>query len=545
MKKNVVYYFLVFLYISVISVPVILPFFHKGYFPTHDGEWAVVRLSDMFRELRDLQIPPRFSGNLNFGYGYPLFNFAYPLPYYLGIVLHVLKFNFVDAIKLLFAISIPLSGIGMFFASRLLFKKTIAGIISSTLFIYLPYRLVDLYVRGSLGESLAFVFFPAIFFCIVKILDKGSRVWMGIGGILYGCLIMTHNIMAVYFTVMIMFFIVGHSYFTKSENLIKVFFTLSYGLLLSAFFWFPALYEKRFILLSVTPIADRSINFVSFPQLIIPSWAYGVPGNADSFTFQLGIPQVLAGITAIFLLFYAMYRKKQMLEKKTIYIALILCGIFFVFSIFLFRFSTPLWKLPLVSEINYPWTLLLPLGFLLNLLAGLLAENKYTLIVARVACVLAFILIIPYAKPQYYVDRGDNFYVTNDATTTSSHEYMPLWVKTIPYQRATEKVEILKGRGTIENLAFSSKEINFIAHLQKKSYIRVNTIYYPGWVGKDIFISRNNNLGVMEFWLEKGFRPVNLKFTETPIRLISDIVSLASFVLLIFFFFIKICFPKK
>lgn len=95
-------YFAIFLVIAA-CVPAIIPYFHPGYFPTHDGEWAVVRLTDMFRTLRDFQFPARYSGNLNFGYGYPLFNFTYPLPYYLGVIFHLLGFGFVNTVKILFA----------------------------------------------------------------------------------------------------------------------------------------------------------------------------------------------------------------------------------------------------------------------------------------------------------------------------------------------------------------------------------------------------------------------------------------------------------
>ena len=82
-----------------ICIPVILPYFHSGYFPSHDGEWAVVRAGEMFREIRDHQFPPRYSGVLNFGYGYPLFNFAYPFPYYVSTLFHFLKLGFTDSIK--------------------------------------------------------------------------------------------------------------------------------------------------------------------------------------------------------------------------------------------------------------------------------------------------------------------------------------------------------------------------------------------------------------------------------------------------------------
>src|SRR3990170_4245274 len=108
MKKRVVPNLLILFFVLVISIPLLIPYFHSGYFPTHDGEWAVVRLSDMFRELKDFQIPARYSGNLNFGYGYPLFNFVYPLPYYLGSFFHLLGLGLVDSVKAVFALSIPI-----------------------------------------------------------------------------------------------------------------------------------------------------------------------------------------------------------------------------------------------------------------------------------------------------------------------------------------------------------------------------------------------------------------------------------------------------
>lgn len=545
MKKHAVYTIFVFLYIGIISIPLILPYFHNGYFPTHDGEWAVVRLADMFRELKDHQFPPRYSGNLNFGYGYPLFNFAYPFPYYLGIVLHFLRINFVDSIKLLFAISVPLSGLGMFFASRLLWKNTIAGIISATLFLYLPYRLVDLYVRGSIGESLAFIFFPIIFYCVIKILEGGKSQWIGFSALLYGCLMLTHNIMALYFSIFLVLFLLGKLYISQSKHIIKVLLSMCLGLAISAFFWVPALLEKHFILLSVTPIADRNINFVSFMQLIVPSWGFGVPGGVRGFSFQFGIAQIIAGIIGILLFLFAIIKNNKLLEKKSVENAGIIIGIFCIFSLFLFPFSGIVWKLPLLSDINYPWTLLGPLGFLLALFSGIIAQKKYTQAIGGVICLLAFILVMPYAKPEYYLDRGDSFYITNDATTTSSHEYMPLWVKTIPFQRPEKKVQIIKGAGTIENITATSKEISFSAHLSENSYIRVNTIYYPGWTINKGDISYNNDLGVMEFWLTKGTHAIHMQFTETPLRIISNGVSLVSFIFVMLIVFQKYYIIKK
>ena len=60
-------------------------------------------------------------------------------------------------------------------------------------------------------------------------------------------------------------------------------------LYLSAFFWIPALIEKKYVLLSQIPIADRSENFVKLYDLFFSKWGYGIPTDpTNGFTFQIG-----------------------------------------------------------------------------------------------------------------------------------------------------------------------------------------------------------------------------------------------------------------
>ena len=256
-KHDAVYLFLIIL----LSILLILPFSHQGFFPTHDGEWAVVRLADMYRELKEFQLPPRYSGNLNFGYGYPLFNFAYPFPYYLGFILKAVGFGFVDSIKILFAASVPLSGIGMYYLSKYIWNSRYSGFNSAILYMFLPYRLVDLYVRGSLGESLSFVYFPLIILSFYNIYNlKNIKISVLSLAFFIAFLIMTHNIMAVFFAPIIFFCLLLTFLSRKYKSL---FFGLTgsiTGVLMAAFFWIPALIEKQFVSLSINPIAEMCIR---------------------------------------------------------------------------------------------------------------------------------------------------------------------------------------------------------------------------------------------------------------------------------------------
>ena len=526
MKKLLLYCLGILVLAFIVCLPLILPFFKTGFFPTHDGEWAVVRLSDMYREIKDLQFPARYSGYLNFQYGYPLFNFTYPLPYYLGVVLVFAKLGFVNSIKILFSLSAILSFFSMFLLSKDLWRNKWAALTSAILYTYVPYRIVDLYVRGSIGESLSFVLFPLMLLGIKKIYDKKRVLDMMAVGILFALLIATHNIMTVLFGIVI-FFIVLLALFKKEINfVVRLLLSLFFSLCFSAFFWVPAIFEKSLILLSKIPIADRSLYFVKPLQLIIPQWGYGTPTDQNPFSYQIGIPQLIIFVLAF--IFALINIKKDKYAKTALFLILVTLCISFL----LFSESATIWKVtPLLSEINYPWTLLGIIMFLVSLLAGYLSKlGKVMTLTVLVLAVMAMFLFIPHAKPQYALNRGDAFYLTNQATTTSSSELTPLWVKKLPQISPQSKVEVASGK--VKNILYNSKTISFLVDLPKPETVRVNTIYYPGWEfsvdGVKTAINYNNQFGVMDINVLAGKHIVKGEFKETLLRLISDFISLFS-----------------
>src|SRR3989344_8538266 len=85
--------------VLVLSYFSVRPVFIKGYFPVHD-DTQPARVLVMSEQLRKGIFPVRLVDRLGYGYGYPLFNFYAPLPYYL-------RFLF------------PLAGLSLFFSVKL------------------------------------------------------------------------------------------------------------------------------------------------------------------------------------------------------------------------------------------------------------------------------------------------------------------------------------------------------------------------------------------------------------------------------------------
>ena len=115
---------------------------------------------------------------------------------------------------------------------------------------------------------------------------------------------------------------------------------------------------------------------------------------------------------------------------------------------------------------------------------------------------------------------------------------MPRWVFEKPTSHFNQKVEILDDASLPSNLTYNSKNISFEVSSDKPVTARINTIYYPGWIARindeKANIAFDNSRGIMEVRLPKGESRVELTFTETPLRLASDLISVFAFVALLF-----------
>jgi len=163
MKKEI----LLIISLLILTIPVLMPLFKEGYFPTQDYIY-VARIYEMKVALDDGHFPVRWVKD--FRNGEPLYNFYAPLPYYVGALIKFIPgFSYLMIIKILFGIGFIFSTITMYFLGRKLFG-VLGGFLASIMYLYAPYHSVDVYVRGALSESWALIFFPLIFLLLIQLL---------------------------------------------------------------------------------------------------------------------------------------------------------------------------------------------------------------------------------------------------------------------------------------------------------------------------------------------------------------------------------------
>ena len=173
------------------------------------------------------------------------------------------------------------------------------------IYLFTPYRAVDLYVRGAIGELLSFVFMPLVLGTLVDVIREKKIKNSIFFGLSLALLVLSHNITAIVFLPFVLIFalilIVNQK--EKLLSLISLGKGLVLGLGLSSYYWLPVLLEKKF-LQTGTPFNPID-HFPFIKQLIIPFWGYGasVWGPYDGFSFQIGLVNLFIFIVLLPLFF--------------------------------------------------------------------------------------------------------------------------------------------------------------------------------------------------------------------------------------------------
>lgn len=543
-KKEFKYLILLLL----LLVGAVFPLLKSGFFLMHD-DLQVMRLFEMEKCFNNGQIPCRWVSDMGAGYGFPLYNYYSVFPYYLGMVFRAVGFSYIFSVKMLFILSFLLSGFFVYFLLKEFFNRW-AAIIGAVFFVYAPYHAVDVYVRGAMTESWGVVFFPAIFLCLYKYIKEEKLIWFALGALSLSGLFLSHNIMTLVFTP---FAVVWAFFWLVKLKKIKLIwksaliFVWAFGL--SSFFLIPAFLEQKYIKLDalVSDYYSFQNHFATIKQLFIDrSFGYGPSryGPVDDMSFQLGFPHwilvLISGVTSFVLL----------LKKKKEYLVTVLMFVFWGTVVFMTHGrSVFIWKsLPLIKFVQFPWRFLaLAMFFGSFLVASLVfVFKKYQPVIFVLFVGLIIVLNINYFRPEkYFPDATDQKILFGQSWQTQSMaallDYLPNQVKTVPETLAPSSPWVIQGEAQISEFKKRSDFWRFTIDSSNLSgvTVRVPVFDFPNWTvlidQQSVVFGHANDLGVIEILIPVGKHTVVGWFRNTPLRLISNLISIISFSVLIIF----------
>lgn len=537
--------FFVPLILILITLPAILPFFNNKFFYTQDYIF-IARFHQMSEGLYEGVFPVRWAPDLR--YGEPLFNFYAPLPYYLGALVRFFGFNFIWVAKILFMLSTVLSAVTMYIFTRKLFSQK-GAILATVLYTLAPYRAVDMYVRGALSETWAFVFFPLIFYASWLLAEKINVRNVLLLAVSLAGLFLTHNVTTLMFVPFLMLWWIYLVWTKKKINIL--FFNLLACVLgagLASFYLMPAYFERGLIQTKYLLVGyfNFRAHFVAFSQLFSTFWGYGSSlwGRDDGLSFQVGLVN-WAVLGAAFILGIVFRKNKKILGL------LIFLGLSFLLSVFLqHNKSAFVWEaIGPMAFIQFPWRFLAISVFLVSLTGGavgdfLKGKLKFVYFILIFSAVL---VSLGYFKPKEYVDDKffDKFLNKEDMHrgVDLTKDYLPVWVT----NTEGERFDIPRAKkGEIEVISFnrSTQSAKGEIKVLSDSLIELPITYFPGWQvqydSRLINIEPSIGEGLIQFRLPSGQYQIKAQLKDTPVRLAGNIISLVTLVgMLILFAFRK------
>ncbi len=509
-------------------------FFHFGVPVTHDGNNHLVRFANYKIAVRELQIPPRIAPNLVNGYGYPVFNYNYPLANILSLPFSILNIHYEIAYKMIvtFFIFIAFVGANLFLKSKNFSKS--ARAFALMVFALNPYILTSIIFRGNVGEVMAWGILPWIFYFLEKIKDKkiffNKNLFFLI--LCLSALFLAHNIVAFFASILIIFYLV----FTYKNNWLawkKFVLGFVWSFIIALWFWLPAIMEKN---LTILDNVDLTLNYAQhFPNLMqllrLPiQFGYSYWGQIDSMSFGLGAVQLLITFLAGIYLF-----KNKTKKNLVFFIAL------FVLVIGQLKIAQPLYEIiPFANFIQFPWRLALLFSIVLLPISALIFSKSKK----SIKLILIFVIVLQFLqflqiKPIDYQHQTDLDYETYGGITSVNQENMPKFFTFEYFNQRPAPISILAGQGTIDTKKLNGSSRHYFLELVEKSIIVESTAYFPGWEttanNKKIEYLDNEIIrGRIAYELDPGKYEIKTRFTQkTWSRLLGN--SLSAFGLITFF----------
>ncbi len=528
--------------IIVLSVFVLLPTLtwlsHPGFFRV-DDDIQTMRVLEMTKCLKDLQIPCRWVPDMGYGYGYPQFVYYGPLPYYLMALGHLSGLSIIAVIKLFFGLSILLSFVTFYYLVRR-FVSPLSAFFGAFLYTYAPYKITNIFNRGALGEFTAWILIPLILAFIYdlsqKPRNKKTLIYLVLAA---SVLIITHNLsLILYAPVIWLFSLFWLKQTSKPKTYLnKLIVAGLISLAITAWFWLPMLFYQNQVHIETMfwGYFNYLAHFLSIKEILLTrfwDWGDSQLGIWDRMTLSLGLwAWSLSSLTLTFV-----WLKKQTHRYLITWFYLLLWGLMFLTH----SKSTLIYQLiPFLQKLQFPWRWLSPAVFLTAFISSFLIDTLKPALRKLWLLVLVFIIMLNFGfwfnfeKWQNFTDKtkftGKSWH---QQQTISIFDYLPKSATHPPTKASPEKPYFINGQGRVINFnrRTNSWQINLYV-TSPKATLEVPNFYYPGWVvkekGQHLNFNHNNELGLIRIPLNKGRHNLIVKMQRTGLFWLADIISIA------------------
>lgn len=545
-----------FLLLLLLTLFAWAPLLAPGYFlGAHDARHSLFWLVQFDEGLRDGFLWPRWAPDHVLGYGYPLFTFYAPLPFYVAELFHLLGASIAGAVKITWAFAFVLSGVTMYRFARRLWGQGPA-FVAALLYVYAPYHFVNIYVRAALAEFVAYALFPWALHCFWDLLEQGGSRRFAVAALSLGLILLTHSVTLILFppalALLVLYWLVlrwrrdRHVPWRPAALALGA---ASLALVLAAIFVLPAIAESRYIVQEQwLPDTYRYSNqFLYLYQLFSSEWGFGnaLPGPDDGMSQQVGLWLVVLGLAALPLL------KRYRPPQRGVLVGFAAAAVISVIATQ--AISGPIWALiPPLALIQFPFRLLSLSALFLSLaaagvLAALNAPRRH-LTPGLIALGLAIVLAsYPYTQPQHtpVTDRNQSPAAVTDFEIAFPDMRGSTAFAGKPPVDSPKQAAYLTGAALpLAGIIAGEGQVTAVRHGAGSEQVRVNastpvtlqfyTYWYPGWRatanGQPVAIRAGGPDALITLDLPPGEHDVRIRFGNTPLRTLAAVMSVLALV---------------
>jgi hypothetical protein len=532
--------FTIVLLLILITIPAVHRLIRPGFFSMYD-DMQVIRLQQMDVCIKDGQIPCRWVPDLGYGYGYPLYQYYAPLPYYVMEAFHLLGFSFITSVKIGFILSVICSAFFFFLFVNRLFSLP-SSLVATSLYIYSPIRAGDLYVRGAMGELWGIAILPLVFWGIERLIKNKNNGSVVILGIVLAFFSITHNLTVIMATPLIIVWILIRLVELNSKNRIgilkRLFYSGALGFAISAFYTIPLIVERNLVHLETLTQGyfNYLAHFVSLKQLFFSfHWGYGpsILGPNDDTSLSAGPLHVL-------MVFVSILTILKMKDKKGKLTFVGLLVLFFGFVFLTHQKSTFVWKtLPFMSYFQFPWRFLVVASFCSSILGSLVFENiskKWKNYVAIIFIITTLVVYGRFFTPKDWFPLTDNKKLSGEMLqrqiTASIYDYLPKSASKAPDEPAPKGLIVETGEVEILQAKRGSNWFFYVVDVRsEEADIIIPTYDFPGWKvtvdKKVVSYQKKGELGLLGINVGKGQHKIDAKLQKSTSKLAGDYLSLS------------------
>ncbi len=496
------------------------PLFKPGLYLGADGELHLGRITAYARALEQGQFPVRWSDQLEYGYGSPIFIVTYPLPYLIGATFWLAGLSLTLAFKLLIGFGLIAGAIGVYLAVRHYTGKPWLAVVIAIIYTLAPYHLVNAYLRVALGELFLLTWPGWWLWCYLRTAQTKRLRWLVLMSVFGTAIILSHQLLGGLTLVVLAGLAMTANQIKHQLSwsaLVKVL-GLSFilAIMMSAWYWLPAYKESSYTMLQAMLVTKPVTEYLLQPiQVFYQPWVI----NWQAVPAMLGIPLALSWLMMGFLV----------VKKHTpIWPWLMTTGA----MILCLDITKPLWQnIELLHYFQTPWRLM-NLA-VLALCLGLMFVSQLKGVKKFIMILVVLMLIDGAIKLQLFAPQpiDETYYQTYPKSTAWHWEGTPIWTSGDPVDYPAQPAELV-GTGQLQDWQKSGLTHTGLVTATSSATLVDNTFYFPGWTayidGQKVPIEFQdvNHRGLITIAVPPGEHEIKVQFEKTKTRLISELISI-------------------